>query len=550
MATGGVGKLSAADRKVLYAASLGTVFEWYDFLLFGALAPIMAKQFFAKTDPTTGLILALLAFSAGFIVRPLGALVFGRLGDLVGRKYTFLVTIVVMGVATFLVGLLPNFDTWGLWAPCLLIVLRLLQGLAVGGEYGGAAIYTAEHAEAHRRGEFTSWVQAAGTLGLLLSLLVILGCRTALGEEAFSYWGWRLPFLLSVILLGISIWIRLSMEESSAFARIKAQGKTSKAPIAEAFGQWRNLRFVFIALFGLIGAFATLWYTAQFYALLFLTQTLKLDPVTVNLMICVALVLATPFYWLAGVWSDRIGRKPVVLTGMVLGAMALFPCFKALTHFGNPALETAREQAPVVLVADPAQCHVQFNLTGTAKFTSSCDIAKAKLAAQSVSYSQAEGAAGAVALIKVGSVEIPAFEAAGLSKEQFATREKEFVAQLTHAVQAAGYPAKADASLVNKPMIVAIVFLMVVLACLVYGPAAAMLVELFPTRIRYTALSFPYHLGAGWLGGLMPASAFALVAASGDIYFGLWYPVTVLIISIVVCALFIPETSKVDIHSG
>lgn len=544
------GRLTAADRKVLYAASVGTVFEWYDFLLFGALAPVMARQFFAKTDPATGLILALLAFSAGFIVRPLGALLFGRLGDIVGRKYTFLVTIVLMGAATFLVGLLPNFDAWGLWAPFALIFLRLVQGLAVGGEYGGAAIYTAEHAEAHRRGEFTSWVQATGTLGLLLSLLVILGCRTVLGEEAFGDWGWRIPFLLSIVLLAVSIWIRLSMEESPAFARIKAQGRTSRAPISEAFGQWRNLRYVFISLFGLIGAFATLWYAAQFYALLFLTQTLKVEPVTANLLVCVALVLATPFYWVAGVLSDKIGRKPVILTGMVLGALLLIPCFKLLTQFANPALAAARASAPVVLSADPAECHVQFNLTGTAKFTSSCDIAKARLAAASVNYAQEPAPAGTPARIRVGSAEVAAYSAHGLNRDAAGARDKAFVAELNGALQAAGYPAKADPARVNGPMIVLIVFFMVLLATLVYGPAAAILVELFPTRIRYTALSFPYHLGAGWIGGLMPAGAFALVAYRGDIYFGLWYPVTVLTVAIVVCALFMPETRHTDIHAG
>lgn len=549
MAATSAGRLTAADKKVLYAASIGTVFEWYDFLLFGALAPIMAKQFFAKADPGTGLILALLAFSAGFIVRPLGALIFGRLGDMVGRKYTFLVTIVLMGVATFAVGLLPNFDTWGLAAPFALVFLRLLQGLAVGGEYGGAAIYTAEHAESHRRGEFTSWVQATGTLGLLLSLLVILGCRTALGEEAFSAWGWRLPFLLSIVLLGVSIWIRLSMEESPAFARIKAQGKTSKAPIAEAFGRWRNLRYVFIALFGLIGAFATLWYAAQFYVLLFLTQTLKVDPATANLLVCVALVMATPSYWIAGVLSDRIGRKPVVLTGMLLGVLLLIPGFKALTHYANPALEAALANAPVVLVADPADCHVQFNLTGTARFTSSCDIAKARLAAAAVNYAQQSAPKGTVAVIRIGSVQVQSYDATGLDKDAATARDKAFVTALNTAIQSAGYPATADPARINKLMVVLIVFALIVVAALIYGPAAAMLVELFPTRIRYTALSFPYHLGAGWLGGLMPASAFALVAYSGDIYFGLWYPVVVLAVSLFVCVLFMPETKDVDIHA-
>ncbi|MFN0318142.1 MAG: MFS transporter [Burkholderiales bacterium] len=541
--------LTREEKKILSAASLGTIFEWYDFFLFGALAPVMAKQFFAKTDPTTGLILALLAFSAGFIVRPLGALVFGRLGDLVGRKYTFLATILLMGIATFLVGLLPNYESWGVAAPIVLIGLRLLQGLAVGGEYGGAAVYVAEHARPKRRGEFTAWIQTNGSLGLLLSLLVILGCRSSLGEEAFAQWGWRIPYLLSIVLLVISVWIRLSMEESPAFARLKAQGKTSKAPISEAFGRWKNLRLALIAVFGLIGAFATLWYTSQFYALLFLTQTLKADPVTANLMVCVAITLATPFYVIAGVVSDRIGRKKVMIAGMLLGAATLFPIFKALTHYTNPALENALANAPVVLVTDPAACHVQFNLTGTTKFTSSCDIAKAKLAAASVNYSQEVGAPGSVALVKVGSVEVRSFEATGLPKEAASALEKTFVAALSDAIRAAGYPLKADPATVNKPMIVLLVFLMTVFAAMVYGPAAAVLVELFPTRIRYTALSLPYHLGAGWIGGSMPPSAFALVSYRGDIYFGLWYPVTILLIAVVVGTIFLPETKDVDIHA-
>jgi MFS family permease len=542
--------MTPEERKVLIASSLGTVFEWYDFILFGAIAPVVAKQFFAKADPATALIFALLAFAAGFIVRPFGALVFGRLGDLVGRKYTFLVTIVIMGFASFAVGLLPNYDSIGIAAPIMLISLRLLQGLAVGGEYGGAAVYVAEHAPANRRGEFTAWIQTTGTLGLLGSLLVILGCRTALGVAAFADWGWRVPFLLSIILLAISVWIRLSMTESPAFARMKAAGTTSKAPLSEAFGRWENLKIVLIALFGLIAGFGVLWYTSQFYVLLFLTQALKVDGGTANVLVCIALALGTPFIVGFGMLSDRIGRKKIMLIGMLLAALTVFPIFKGLTHFANPVLEKALASAPVVVTADPADCQFQFNLTGTKKFTSSCDIVKAKLVAASVHYSNEVAPAGTVASVKVGDKVLTSFDAGRLPPAEAATREAAFSKELGAAIQAAGYPAKADPAQINKPMITLLLFILVVYIAMAYGPAAAILVEMFPTRIRYTSLSLPYHVGTGWFGGLMPSTAFALVAYHGDIYSGLWYPVVILLATVLIGALFVKETKDVDINAS
>ncbi len=541
--------MTAQERKVLVASSLGTVFEWYDFMLFGALAPVLAGQFFAKAGPTAGLIFALLAFSAGFIVRPFGALVFGRLGDLIGRKYTFLATIVIMGTATFLVGLLPSYDVIGIAAPLALLGLRLLQGLAVGGEYGGAAVYVAENAPHRRRGEFTSWIQTTGTLGLLMSLLVVLACRTAVGEAAFAQWGWRLPFLLSIFLLALSVWVRLSMQESPAFAKMKAAGKLSHAPLTEAFTRWGNVRLVLIALFGLIAGFTVLWYTAQFYVMLFLTQVLKVDAKTTNILVVVALALGTPLYVVFGALSDRIGRKKIIITGLLLAAATFFPIFKALTHFANPALERALRNAPVVVSADPSQCHFQFNLTGTKKFTSSCDIAKAKLVAAGVNYANEAAAPGSLATIKIGTVQVQSYDAVGLSKEAAEASNKRFATELTAALEAAGYPSKADPAQINKPMIVLLIFVMVVFSTMTYGPAAATLVELFPTRIRYSSLSLPYHIGTGWLGGMMPAAAFAMIAWRGDIYFGLWYTVVIILLSVAVGALYLRETKDVDIHA-
>ena len=541
--------ITPEERKVIFASSLGTVFEWYDFYLYGSLAAIIAKQFFAGTDPNTAFIFALLAFAAGFLVRPFGAIVFGRLGDMVGRKYTFLVTILLMGISTFIVGLLPNYASIGIAAPIILITLRILQGLALGGEYGGAATYVAEHAPDHKRGAFTAWIQTTATLGLFLSLLVILGTRTAIGEEQFAEWGWRIPFLLSVFLLGISVWIRLSMNESPAFQRMKEEGKVSKAPLSEAFGQWKNLKIVILALVGLTAGQAVVWYTGQFYALFFLTQTLKVDGPTVNILIAASLLIGTPFFIVFGTLSDKIGRKKIIMAGCLIAALTYFPLFKALTHYANPALETAQNNSPVVVVADPAECQFQFNPTGTKKFTSSCDIAKAKLAAASVNYKNEAAPAGTTAVIKVGDKELSSYSAVGLPKEEATAKDKEFTEQLKALIGEAGYPAKADPAQLNKPMVLLILVILVLYVTMVYGPIAAMLVEMFPTRIRYTSMSLPYHIGNGWFGGLLPTTSFALVAFKGDIYYGLWYPIVIALITFVIGTLFVRETKDNDIHS-
>ena len=545
--------ITKEERKVIFASSLGTVFEWYDFYLYGALAPVIAKQFFIG-DPTTTFIFALLAFAAGFIVRPFGALVFGRLGDMIGRKYTFLVTILLMGASTFLVGLLPGYAAIGIAAPIILVTLRILQGLALGGEYGGAATYVAEHAPEGKRGFFTAWIQTTATMGLFLSLMVILAVRTSMTPEEFDAWGWRIPFLVSVLLLAVSVWIRLSMNESPAFAKMKAEGKTSKAPLSEAFLKPKNAKIVFLALVGLTMGQAVVWYTGQFYALFFLTQTLKVDGATANILIAISLLLATPFFIVFGVLSDKIGRKWIILGGCVIAAATYFPIFKALTHYANPALETALATSPVKVVADPETCHFQFNLTGTKKFPDSCDIATAFLTQSSVSYTKVDAPAGSVAKVLVGDKEFTAFNATmtpdGLnfdadSKAKEAALKKELGA----AIKAAGYPPKADSAAINKPMVVALLFLLVLYVTMVYGPIAAMLVEMFPTRIRYTSMSLPYHIGNGWFGGLLPTISFALVASQGNIYYGLWYPIIIALITVVIGGLFVKETKDNDIYA-
>ena len=542
-------KITREEKRVLVASSLGTVFEWYDFFLYGSLAAVIAKQFFTKADPGTGLIFALLAFAAGFIVRPFGALVFGRLGDMIGRKYTFLVTILIMGLSTFVVGLLPNYDTIGISAPIILIILRLLQGLALGGEYGGAAVYVAEHAPRGRRGEFTSWIQTTATGGLFLSLLVILGTRTMVGEAAFADWGWRVPFLLSIVLLAISVWIRLAMHESPSFQKMKAEGSVSKAPLSEAFGRWKNLKVVLIALFGITSGLGVVWYTGQFYVLLFLTQSLKVDGPTASILVVMALVLGTPFFVVFGMLSDRIGRKKIVLGGMLLAALFFFPIFTALTHYANPALEKALANAPVVVMADPADCQFQFNPTGTKKFKSSCDIAKTKLVAASVNYTNVAASAGALASVRIGDKVITSFDARTLSSAEAEQMDKAFTQELSGAIKAAGYPSTADPEKINKPMIVLLVFILVLFVTMAYGPTAAMLVEMFPTRIRYSAISLPYHIGTGWFGGLLPTSAFAIVAFNGDIYSGLWYPIVIALATVVIGAIFLRETKDVDLDA-
>jgi MFS family permease len=545
--------LTKEEKKVIFASSLGTVFEWYDFYLYGSLAAIIAKQFFVG-DPTTTFIFALLAFAAGFIVRPFGALVFGRLGDMIGRKYTFLVTILLMGASTFIVGLLPNYATIGIAAPIILVTLRILQGLALGGEYGGAATYVAEHAPEGKRGFFTSWIQTTATMGLFLSLLVITGTRVALGEEEFAAWGWRVPFLLSVVLLGVSVWIRLSMNESPAFAKMKAEGKTSKAPLTESFLRGKNAKIVLLALIGLTMGQAVVWYTGQFYALFFLTQTLKVDLLQANIMVGIALLLATPFFVVFGSLSDKIGRKWIILGGCLIAALTFFPIFKGLTHYANPALEAALTNAPVKVVADPATCNFQFKLTGTEKFPSSCDIATGLLTAASVSYTTEDAPAGSLAKVRIGDKEITSFNAVMTPDNlnfdaDSKTKEGALKKEVGDAIKAAGYPAKADPEQINKPMVVALLFILVLYVTMVYGPIAAMLVEMFPTKIRYTSMSLPYHIGNGWFGGLLPTTAFALVALKGDIYYGLWYPIIIALITVVIGALFVKETKDNDIYA-
>jgi MFS family permease len=536
-------------RTVVFASSLGTVFEWYDFYLYGALAAIMTKQFFSGVNPTAGFIFTLLAFAAGFAVRPFGALVFGRIGDLVGRKYTFLVTITIMGLSTFVVGLLPSYASAGIIAPIILIALRLLQGLALGGEYGGAATYVAEHAPQGRRGYWTAWIQTTATLGLFLSLLVILAVRTALGEEAFAAWGWRIPYLVSIILLGFSLYIRMRLNESPVFQRMKSEGKGSTSPIKDSFGNWANAKIVILALLGLTAGQAVVWYGGQFYALLFMTQTLKVDASTANILMAIALALATPFFIVFGSLSDRIGRKKIIMAGLLIAVLAYFPLFKALTHFTNPALEAAQQSSPVTVAADPAACSFQFNMAGTSKFLTSCDIAKAALARAGVNYGHEDGAAGSVAQIKIGATTVDSYEGVGLSADETKAKTEAFTAALGEALKTAGYPAKADPAGINWIMTLVILFILVLLVTMVYGPIAAILVELFPTRIRYTSMSLPYHIGNGWFGGFLPAISFAMVAAQGDIYYGLWYPIVVAAITFVIGMIFVRETKdhKIDV---
>lgn len=535
----------AEERKVIFASSLGTVFEWYDFYLYGALATSIAKNFFSGVNPTAAFIFTLLAFAAGFFVRPFGALVFGRLGDLVGRKYTFLVTIVIMGVSTSAVGFLPGYEAIGIAAPVILILLRLAQGLALGGEYGGAATYVAEHAPQGKRGFYTAWIQTTATLGLFLSLIVILACRMSMDAATFDAWGWRIPFLVSIILLVVSIWIRLQLNESPLFQQMKAEGKGSKAPLTESFAHRGNLKLVVLALFGLTAGQAVVWYCGQFYSLLFLTNTLKVDAQTANLLVAAALLVATPFFLVFGALSDKIGRKPIIMAGCLLAILTYFPLFQALTHYANPALEAAQASSPVKVIADPAECSVQFNPVGTSKFTSSCDIAKAALVKAGVPYSNEAAPAGSKAEIDVGSTRIAAYDATAADA---ATAGPAFTKGLGDALKTAGYPPSADPAQINHFMVWLILFVLVLYVTMVYGPIAALLVEMFPTRIRYTSMSLPYHIGNGWFGGFLPATAFAIVAGTGNIYSGLWYPIIIAGITLVVGTLFVRDTRHVDIR--
>jgi MFS family permease len=547
--------MTAEEKKVIFASSLGTVFEWYDFYLYGSLAPVIAKQFFSGLDPSAAYIFALLAFAAGFLVRPFGAIFFGRIGDMIGRKYTFLVTILIMGLSTFIVGCLPNYATIGIAAPIILIILRLLQGLALGGEYGGAATYVAEHAPMGKRGAYTSWIQTTATLGLMISLIVILACRQLLGPD-FDTWGWRIPFLVSLILLGISVWIRLSLNESPAFQKMKAEGKTSKAPLSESFGEWKNLKIVIIALLGLTAGQAVVWYTGQFYALFFLTTIAKVDTVTANLLIAASLIIGTPFFVFFGVLSDKIGRKVIILAGCLIAALTYFTVFPMMLEAANPALVKAQKTTVVTVTADPATCSFQGSpIAREIDFTSSCDQAKRVLAQNYIPYVNAVGAAGSVTTIKLGDKEIPAVGGTlNEAKNGFSKESAAAIADFKKAVLAEAkdknLTVKADDNGMNKGMVLAILVYLVILVTMVYGPIAAMLVEMFPTRIRYTSMSLPYHIGNGWFGGLLPTTAFAMVAATGDIYFGLWYPVIVALGTFVIGMLFVKETKDVDIFAN
>jgi MFS family permease len=542
--------MTPQERRVVLASSAGTIFEWYDFYLYGSLASIIAKNFFSNVNPTAGYIFALLAFAAGFAVRPLGAVVFGRLGDMVGRKYTFLITILIMGISTFLVGLLPTFHAIGFTAPVALILLRLLQGLALGGEYGGAAIFVGEHAPQRRRGYYTSWIQTTATLGLLLSLIVIMAFRALVGDEDFEVYGWRFPFLMSFALLVASVWMRLQLNETPAFRRMKAQGRGSRAPVSEAFGKWGNAKIALLALLGGTAGQAVVWYTGQFYALFFLTEILKVHSSTANVLIAGALILGAPFFVLFGWLSDKVGRKPIILGGCLLAALLYFPVFKALTAAANPALAQAQASAPVTVVADPSQCSFQFNPIENADFVSSCDLAKNVLANAAVSYSNVAAPAGSVARIVIGGKEIASFEGSNLPKNQLAQKRAAFDADVRNAIKAAGYPASADPATVNKPAVLGLLFVLVLLVAMVYGPIAAQLVELFPTRIRYTSVSLPYHIGNGWFGGILPPLAFAMVAASGNIYSGLWYPICVALMTAVIGFALLPETKDRNIYAS
>ena len=536
-------------RTVVAASATGTAFEWYDFFVFGALATVIARHFFADAGETVAYILALLTFGLGFVVRPLGALVFGWFGDRTGRKTTFLVTITLMGVATVAIGLLPDYDQIGIAAPILLLVMRMLQGFALGGEYGGAVVYVAEHAPAMKRGLMTGWIQTTAALGLIGALSVILMTRAIVGTEAFDEWGWRIPFLLSALLLGVSLWIRLKLNESPAYRRMEADGGERRAPFKEAFGTWRNGRFVLIALFGIMIAQGAVWYCGYFYARFFMERVLRVDTNTIDLVMLAVTAVSAFLYVFFGWISDRIGRKPVMLFGMILALIAIFPGFQALTRAANPALAEAQASSPIVVMADPATCALQFDPIGKTAFASSCDIAKSVLSNAGISYSNVEAAPGSVAVVRIGSVEIASVEGEGMDLAALKAARTGVETRLKAALVEAGYPAKADPERINLPMVFGILMIFMVAATALYGPQAAALVELFPTRVRYTAMSLPYHVGTGWVGGMLPAASFALVAWSGNIYFGLWYTLAFTAVAVVVALIWLPETRGRDMDA-
>ncbi|WP_380877364.1 MFS transporter [Sphingomonas sp. DBB INV C78] len=532
----------ASMQRVVVASAAGTAFEWYDFFIFGALAPVIAKVFFAGLTETAGFVAALGLFAAGFAFRPLGALIFGTMGDRLGRKGAFLITVSLMGGATFAIGLLPTYAQAGIWGPALLILMRIFQGMALGGEYGGAAIYVAEHSPPGRRGYSTGWIQASAAFGLIAALVVVLVTRTSIGEEAFASWGWRVPFLVSAGLLAISIWMRLKLTESPTFQKMQAEGEVSKAPLSEAFGQWSNVRLVFLAFFGVMCAQGAVWYCNFFYIQVFFEKSLQVAPTTVNIFVMAMTLVSAPFYVFFGWLSDRIGRKPVMLAGMLAGLIAFFPAFHALAGFTNPALVDARARTPVVVAADPASCSVQFDPVGAAKFSSACDIAKSVLASSGIPYRSADLPAGTTTEVRIGNDVIIPANGATLSADQLKTLKAEQTKMIQAALKAAGYPLKADPARMNFAGIAAILLLLVVASTALYGPMAAMLVELFPARVRYTAMSLPYHVGTGWVGGFLPVTAFAIVAMTGDLYAGLWYPVIFTAISVLTTIFLVPET--------
>ncbi len=547
--------MTGNERMVILASSLGTVFEWYDFYLYGWTAVQIGKAFYSAFDANTQFIFALLTFSAGFLVRPAGALVFGRIGDMVGRKYTFLITMTIMGLSTFFVGLTPDYAAIGWLAPAILIALRMLQGLALGGEYGGAATYVAEHAPQGRRGYYTSWIQTTATVGLFLSLIIVFAVRNSVAPATFAdpslAGAWRIPYLLSIVLLAVSIWIRLQLAESPIFQKMKDEGAHSKAPLSEAFGTWANAKVALIALFGLTAGEAVIWYGGQFYARIFLVTTLKVPANTADIALIVAMVLATAGFVFFGWLSDRIGRKPILLAGFLLGAVTYHYAFGLLTHAANPALETALASAPVTVVADPNDCNLLFDPVGGRVFKNSCDIARQALIASSVNFRMEDAPAGSVAKVKVGDKEFDSFNGAALDGKAFGDQKAAFTKQVTEAVAAAGYPTKgADPAAINMPLMIIVLFYLVILVTMVYGPIAAALVELFPARIRYSGMSLPYHIGNGWFGGFLPPIAVAWVAATGNIYSGLWYVIIVAAMSFIVGLIFVPETKDREIHHG